>query len=210
MSEHKIVPDKEIKLNSSIYYDNKLLKIHDYFNIITLPLIFVSNWIQLLFGNIFGFDYLFYLFLIYILLDLVWLIWKPKSVGSPGVIIFHHVITSVGWVITVSQPDLAYLAKLALLVEFNTWFNILRRYYKTDFLYTCFYVTWFLFRVVLYPILFLQSYKKYILYCTIYNSYFNMALPIFVICVSLSILNIIWTYELVIKKGYLGVTNKKN
>jgi len=37
-----------------------------------------------------------------------------------------------------------------------------------------------------------------------------MALPIFVICVSLSILNIIWTYELVIKKGYLGVTNKKN
>ena len=148
--------------------------------------------------------------MIYILLDLVWLIWKPKSVGSPGVIIFHHVITSVGWVITVSQPDLAYLAKLALLVEFNTWFNILRRYYKTDFLYTCFYVTWFLFRVVLYPILFLQSYKKYILYCTIYNSYFNMALPIFVICVSLSILNIIWTYELVIKKGYLGVTNKKN
>ena len=210
MNSNVIAHRRDLNLGSDNYYDENLLKIHDYFNIISLPFIFVSNWIQLIFGNIFGFDYLFYLFLTYILLDLFWLIWKPKSVGSPGTIIFHHVISAGGWCITVLQPDLAHLARLALLVEFNTWFNILKRYYKTDFMYGCFYLTWFLFRVILYPILFYLSYQKYALYIIKYNTYFNLALPIFLICVSLTTLNLLWSYELIVKKGYLGVTSKKD
>ena len=209
MNANRIKDYQDLNLGSDNYYDKNLLKIHDYFNIITLPFIFVSNWIQLIFGNIFGFDYLFYLFLTYILLDLFWLIWKPKSVGSPRTIIFHHVISAGGWVITILQPDLAHLARLALLVEFNTWFNILKRYYKTDLMYGCFYFTWFLFRVILYPILFFLSYQKYFLYCVTYNTYFNLALPIFLICISLTTLNLIWSYELIVKKAYLGVTSKK-
>ena len=102
------------------------------------------------------------------------------------------------------------LTRLALLVEFNTWFNILKRYYKTDFIYNCFYITWFFLRVVLYPVLFYLSFKKYTLYCVKYGTYINLALPILIICISLTILNFIWSYELIVKKGYLGVSSKKD
>ena len=210
MSTEQIATRNDLNLGSSTYYDSELLKIHDYFNIITLPLIFVSNWIQLIFGDIFGFDYLFYLFLGYILLDLLWLIWKPKSVGSPGTIIFHHVISAGGWIIPIFNQDLALLTRLALLVEFNTWFNILKRYNKTDLVYNCFYITWFFLRVILYPTLFYMSFNKYLLYISKYGTYLNLALPILIICVSLTILNFIWSYELIIKKGYLGVSSKKD
>ena len=54
---------KRVELNlGNNNYDSNLLKLHDYFNIITLPIIIINNWIQLIFGNIFEIDYLFYLF----------------------------------------------------------------------------------------------------------------------------------------------------
>lgn len=210
MSNQQVSNRIDLNLGSESYYDSNLLKIHDYFNIITLPIIFVNNWIYLLFGNVFGFDFLFYIFFVYILLDLLWLLWKPRSVGSPGTIIFHHVLSTVGWCLQIFNNDLMLISRLALLVEFNTWFNILKRYHKTDFIYNCFYITWFFLRVVLYPILFYMSYKKYALYCVKYGTYINLALPIFIICVSLTILNFIWSYELIVKKGYLGVSSKKD
>jgi len=191
-------------MNSS-NYDANLLKIHDYFNIFTLPVIIFNNWIALLFGNIFGFDILFYLFLGYIILDLFWIILTPRSVGSPSTIIFHHIISILGWFIQIYEPSLIFLTRLALLVEFNTWFNILKRYYKYDIIYTCFYITWFLFRVFLYPILFFLSYNQYILFINTTGTYFNIALPLILICSSLTSLNLLWTYQLVVKKGYLGV-----
>ena len=186
-------------------YDVDLLKVHDYFNIISLPVIILNNWIYLLYGNIFGFDILFYLFLGYIIIDLIWLVIKPQAVGSPSTIVFHHIISILGWFIPIYEPSLLLLTRLALLVEFNTWFNILKRYYKYDIIYICFYITWFLFRVILYPILFYLSYNQYILFININGSYFNIALPLLLICSCLTSLNLLWTYELVVKKGYLGV-----
>ena len=201
---------KRVELNlGNNNYDSHLLKLHDYFNIITLPIIIVNNWIQLIFGNIFEIDYLFYLFAGYIFIDMIWLLLKPRSVGSPKTILFHHIISFGGWMLPLYNSDVTLLTRLALLVEFNTWFNILKRYYKTDFIYNCFYITWFIFRVLLYPILMYMSTKKYIIYYFKYGI-FNSVLPVLISCILLTTLNFIWSYELLTKKGYLGVSSKKN
>ncbi len=191
-------------------YDNNLLIVHDYFNIFTLPFIIVLNWTYLINPSFLGFDLLFYLFIIYMMVDFIWLLLKPKSVGSPGSIMFHHVISVLGWSVIYFDPRLALIARLAILVECNTWFNILKRYYKTDFVYKCFYVTWFLFRVILYPTLTYLVYNKMILYYGYYGTFFNLATIGFLVISLLCILNYKWTYDLIVKKGYLGVTSKRD
>lgn len=198
-----------IKSDGFSSFDDKLLIIHDYFNIISLPFIIITDWIYLINPYLLEFDLLFYLFTIYMLVDLIWLLLKPKSVGSPGSIMFHHVISVSGWSIVYFQPRLTLIARLSLLVECNTWLNILKRYYKTDFIYKCFYVTWFLFRVILYPVLTYFLYNEMIFYYSIYGTFFCSSSIGFLVGFLLCILNYKWTYDLIVRKGYLGVTSKR-
>ena len=199
-----------IKSDGFNSFDNKLLIIHDYFNIISLPFIIITDWIYLINPYLLEFDLLFYLFTIYMIVDLIWLLLKPKSVGSPGSIMFHHVISVLGWSTVYFQPRLTLIARLSLLVECNTWLNILKRYYKTDFIYKCFYVTWFLFRVILYPVLTYFLYNEMIFYYSIYGTFFCSSSIGFLVGFLLCILNYKWTYDLIVRKGYLGVTSKRD
>ena len=210
MERNQVISRNNDSIIGTFNYDIDLLKIHDYFNILSLPIIFINNWIELLFGQIFGFDLVFYLFLVYISVDLIWLILKPKAVGSPSTILLHHVISLLGWMIPLYDNNLMLITRLALLVEFNTWFNILKRYYKYDFIYNSFYVTWFIFRVLLYPILLYMSLNGFYTYYFIKGTIFNWSFPVLLICLTLTFLNYKWSYQLIVKKGYLGVTSKRD
>jgi hypothetical protein len=141
---------------------------------------------------------------------LIWLILKPRAVGSPSTILLHHVISLLGWMIPLYDNNLMLITRLALLVEFNTWFNILKRYYKYDFIYNSFYVTWFIFRVLLYPILLYMSLNGFYTYYFIKGTIFNWSLPVLLICLTLTFLNYKWSYQLIVKKGYLGVTSRRD
>lgn len=199
-----------IKSDGFNSFDDKLLIIHDYFNIISLPFIIITDWIYLINPYLLGFDLLFYLFIAYMLVDFIWLLLKPKSVGSPVSIMFHHVISVLGFSAVYFQPRLTLIARLSLLVECNTWLNILKRYYKTDFIYKCFYVTWFLFRVILYPVLTYLLYNEMIFYHSIHGTFFCSAFVGFLVGFLLCILNYKWSYDLIVRKGYLGVTSKRD
>ncbi len=197
---------------------HQLIKNHDYFNIIVLPFLFISNCISLsiLTGtpDIFiknYFDFFYYFFLSYISIDLSWLLIQPECVGQPVPIIFHHVICLIGWILSTNNSDFSLLARICSLVELNTFFNILKRYYKYDVIYYLFYITWFGFRLGMLPYLcYLSSLN--LLNClegsnitTCYDCLFFTSSAYLIQC-----LNLKWTWDLMTKKGYLGVSSKKD
>ena len=189
-----------------------LIKIHDYFNILILPLIFlVDIYFLSNFSFIYGHcDFLFWLFLSYILVDLGWILYVPKSVGQMVPIAVHHVLTIIGWSISIYDINVSFATRMFMLVEINTWFNILKRYVKHEIIYKLFYFTWFLFRIIQIPALTYNVTLVGIEYYYRLGTLFNITTPVLICAYILCVLNFKWTYDLVTKRGYLGVSSKKD
>jgi len=109
--------------------------------------------------------------LAYFILDMIWVVVLPHCVKSPGVILKHHLAT-VGYIfIPYLRPEHGWLMGACMIVEVNTWFLIARRALnkRGDRMFTsgvslwksartlaissCFYITWFVIRLVIYPYL---------------------------------------------------------
>jgi hypothetical protein len=140
---------------------NRARDYHDYFNIISLPIVCALNALcwnfqdasLASFTSVDGIESMwrgyigdptvdltrdpshFYRFtfvsILYVFLDLAFVILLPKCVRSPSTIIIHHVVTL--WYMTTSLNRSMHWAMGACLsVEINTWFLILRRVINKD------------------------------------------------------------------------------
>jgi hypothetical protein len=160
-------------------------------------------------------DMLFYVFTAYVAIDLVWVLLIPNCVKSPKAIINHHIAVLLYLIIPKMYPGFNFLLAILVSVEINTWFLIARRVFNKQgfkpwllkiplictveikFLSLCFYISWFLIRVLLYP------YVYYIFYRMTKGPFLiQHGVPLWVLAISvifhtgLCFLNCSWTYDL--------------
>jgi len=175
---------------------------------IVLPLVSLANVMYFVSGRSEWYYWLmFKSFLFYIVLDSVIVLVKPNCVGSPRTIQIHHVITSAGYCLQLIDHNFREFAALALLVEINTWFKIGKRYLKDYWaMDMLFYLTWFFFRVGMYPYLTYATGLYFFQRWVETGAWFDLPLLHWAMCISLTLMNYKWTYDLVTRGGYLGVS----
>lgn len=193
MAAHRSTP-------TPAHLDTIKYKQHDIFNLITIPFLILTLLKYFLTSQKNYFE-LYLIGLIYFIIDMIWLIIWPKSVTSPYFIIFHHILSCIGWSLPIIQPNLASWVALCFLVEFNTFFLIARRNVQEDsYLYhiltVCFHITWVILRLILYPLLVYHFFPIALSHSydvgTFYN-YYSLGL---ILVVTLTLLNLKWSYEL--------------
>mmetsp|Transcript_15887 Transcript_15887/g.43532 ORF Transcript_15887/g.43532 Transcript_15887/m.43532 type:complete len:350 (+) Transcript_15887:55-1104(+) len=154
----------------------------------------------------------------YFVIDLGWMFLLPNCVRSPGVIVKHHVAT-LGYIcVPYLRPEYGWLMGACMIVEVNTWFLIARRSFnkKGDkpfttgvplskslrllIVSTCFYVTWFVIRLFIYPVLLLVILNEWWKYSVRVGTPLNLiAITPIMQCVFI-FLNIKWTIDLIRSK----------
>mmetsp|Transcript_68818 Transcript_68818/g.108513 ORF Transcript_68818/g.108513 Transcript_68818/m.108513 type:complete len:353 (+) Transcript_68818:62-1120(+) len=156
--------------------------------------------------------------LAYFILDILWVLLLPDCVKSPGVILKHHLAT-VGYIfIPKLRPEHGWLMGACMIVEVNTWFLIARRALnkRGDRMFTtgvtfwksirtatisgCFYLSWFVIRLVIYPYLLIVITREWIKESNRVGTPLNLiAITPVMQCVFI-FLNMKWTVDLIRSK----------
>jgi hypothetical protein len=172
--------------------------VHDFVNISLLPVVIVANVAYLVSGGDPWLGTLQYaLFFAYMICDTLFITFCPNCVASPRTIIAHHLFVVFGWALMLLDDTFYHWISYGMLVEINTWFHVLRRNYRSVLIFqVLFFISWFAFRNVLYPLVLYYFAFEYVRYSELQSSYFNNGLIILSLIVSLNILNAKWTYDL--------------
>ena len=191
--------------------DQFWFKAHDMFNLVCLPLVLLPNVLYVFdLGSERYFMLQYVVFLTYMIVDSIWLIIKPNSVPKVETILYHHLITAIGWNFPV-VGDMEYRRVIALgpLVEFNTFFMILRRnvghHWLVEFF---FYLTWIVIRLGVYHYALLSIIWKYYHLSHVYATYINTGLLVLLFLLFLNYLNLKWSIDLYNKTFNSKNTNK--
>lgn len=211
--------------NASNSIDIVLFNRHDAFNLIFIPICLVVNIIYFsttaevtftegsflpsivnksLNAETFGVSLNYWVFQLYVIADTLWLILYPKSVPSAPAIIYHHLGVLVGWNMPIFDQQWSFWASLAALIESNTFFLVLKRQQGKDIwaVHALFYITWILWRCIVYPLCLVYFSIDYYTYSTKQShTFLNSGLALEVLLLFLNILNIKWTFDLVSKWG---------
>lgn len=204
------------KLNHAVYD-------HDVFNIAMLSIISLLNvlylasfvpffqcWAAFPYFNLLQLQDVFYwilevIFFIYLIIDSFWVFLVPNCVmANSNHIIIHHMMTLILVVIPPFIPYVRFHSAVAISVEFQTLVLICRRNVSPKSCYfhllNCiFYICWIFFRLFLFPFLVFYTWRAYVEYSLIINSFYNaivVAPPLFAI---LSIQGFMWTWDLIRK-----------
>lgn len=176
---------------------------HDIFNLIAIPFIILTNSLYLFHSHDWYWTE-FWCFFIYIVVDTLWLIIKPRSVVSPNAIIAHHAVCIIGWMLPALNNQIyADWVSYGLLVEINTWFLIARRTWKDiSFFSICFYICWFLLRLIMYPVV-LYQFTRFIYenYRSSVQTVHYSAFIQWVFMLALTGLNYKWTIDMLLKRS---------
>ena len=158
----------------------------------------------------------------YFIIDMVWVAWIPSCVKSPGTIIKHHIATLLYLMIPFLQPHLRWFMGACMSVEVNTWFLIARRMFnkqgfspwviqlpgtvspvfsiRIKFISIFFYTTWVSIRCILYPFLLWHFGASYVQEFKANNPIWNWFIVVLPIHSMFCMLNIRWTYDLLLSK----------
>eukprot|EP00930_Biecheleria_cincta_P021924 TRINITY_DN16108_c0_g1_i2.p1 TRINITY_DN16108_c0_g1~~TRINITY_DN16108_c0_g1_i2.p1 ORF type:complete len:378 (+),score=61.18 TRINITY_DN16108_c0_g1_i2:82-1215(+) len=187
-------------------------------------LVFCSDMVGLRFHSVTelwhgeAFSVFWWITLAYFIADTTWMLALPNCVKSPKVILKHHVAT-IGYIfIPKLRPEHGWLMGACMIVEVNTWFLIARRALnkrgekafntgvsllksiRVMLVSTCFYISWFLIRLVIYPYLLVVIIREYFKEWDKVGTPFNViAITPIIQCVFLY-LNVKWTIDLVRSK----------
>mmetsp|Transcript_33566 Transcript_33566/g.34193 ORF Transcript_33566/g.34193 Transcript_33566/m.34193 type:complete len:216 (+) Transcript_33566:31-678(+) len=141
----------------------------------------------------------------YCFIDTLWIVIYPSSVLSNYIaIVMHHVATGIYILIPFYHRQFSWHMAVCLVVEVNTVFLILRRNsLKGSMLYILcevfFYITWFAFRCVLFPILVIFTWNEYLRLSKSIDNYVNIVVLAPIFQVILTALSMKWTYEILQK-----------
>lgn len=208
--------------------DNFWLPRHDFFNLMMLPLIVVVNSVYIYcaqkhttmstfcpfadWGGNIPYYVSFTIFFLYIVLDTCFILSKPLCVKSANVILAHHIVTLIAWCCPLLDSRLRMWCTVSLMVEVNTTFLTARRFFKFAvgslkyyILEFCFFSTWIIFRLIMYPALvyfffqiLLEEYKVLYFNPTRTNANNSSLLFTFIYLLLLFLtgLNCKWSYDL--------------
>ena len=88
----------------------------------------------------------------YIAIDAAWIALQPDIVGAPRVLIWHHLVTLLlVWHTLTCVPHQHFVSWMTV-VEFNTFFLILRRHVRHPLIDLAFNLSWIAIRVIWFPI----------------------------------------------------------
>lgn len=188
---------------------------HDVFNLVLVPVVVLYNILYLSNTSNQIYSHLQYIvFFAYLILDILFVLAVPRCVASPRTIVIHHIIVILGWSLMLVDSTFYSWISLGMLVEINTWFHVARRNWRSSLvIQILFFVSWFLLRNVLYPVVLILFTSVYIQYCTEHNSIINSGLICWILIVLLNYLNAQWTYDLTKKTKWNGwkiVFDEKN
>mmetsp|Transcript_13024 Transcript_13024/g.37112 ORF Transcript_13024/g.37112 Transcript_13024/m.37112 type:complete len:285 (-) Transcript_13024:50-904(-) len=194
-------------------------RIHDNFNLLVLPGVVLLDFRFILSGkleldeNPHFWNFLWFT-VTYVAIDMVWVAMIPQCVKSQATILIHHAVTLLYMGIPGFNPATRYAMAVCLLVEVNTWFLILRRspIAQSSLLRPsvsiCFYVTWYVIRIGVYPYMIYDVYQLFTNHVETmkkngdpawvrasYGMTYMVIPPLFQ--TALSALNIHWTIQLV-------------
>ena len=130
-------------------------KVHDYCNLVTLPVVVVLTGLSLTSPR--WARPLALYFLVYIAADAIWICAQPEIVRAPAVLLSHHAATALLLVHALTHAaHRKYVAWLSC-VELNTFFLILRRHIRRPswavaIVQRSFAISWLLIRVCLFPV----------------------------------------------------------
>lgn len=136
------------------------VKLHDWFNLVTLGFLNILNCCYLVTGH--GFLVFYTAAMVYFLLDIIFIGCYPNCVKSPIVLLCHHIVTSLYILIPYNYPQYHWCMAYCMLVEINTWFLIARRNIPSLLVEALFYVSWVLLRNVWYPYLVYAFYQEWL------------------------------------------------
>lgn len=153
----------------------------------------------------------------YFLADLLWILLVPKCVRSPSTIIQHHIATILYMMVPYFTPDLRWCMGACISVEINTWFLIARRVFnkagfppwvidlsfvsiRVKLISIGFYVTWIAIRCILYPVMMVFIMNRWWSHTQKIGTYFNIELINPILHSTFCLLNLKWTYDLVMSK----------
>lgn len=163
------------------------------------------------------FDLFFWVTFAYFIIDLLWIIVVPTSVKSPAVIFQHHIVTMLYILIPFYRPEVRWCMGACMSVEINTWFLIARRVFnkqgfppwsfdlgfvsiRVKLISICFYVTWIAIRDILYPVMMGYILQRWWTESKKVGTYFNIEGIPPVLHALFCVLNIKWTYDLIMSK----------
>jgi hypothetical protein len=143
---------------------------------------------------------LWWFFWAYILVDTMWVLMYPECVASPTAIIVHHVICLIGWHIVMVWPAWEFYTSAGLIVEFNTFFLIAKRQFRSvEALHLFDNVTWVFSRLCVFPLVCWNFLCVYIHMCKAYPTFqmgfINTGLHGFLSCLIVTCQNFKWTYD---------------
>jgi len=209
--------------------DVSLCRLHDNFNLIVLPVIALANLHHFLsicdFGSVdpvangfvetyakinlatskgsamWGSTPIYWMFTLYMIVDIVWLLVLPQTVASPRTIVVHHLFALMGVYSGVLEQQFSWWCSLGLLVEINTVFLLLRRYYGETYkiLNFLFWTTWVLIRNIIYPISTTAFVFEYLEYSRAHKTYLNSGLQVLLTMLLLNILFCKWTFDMLMR-----------
>lgn len=192
---------------------------HDQFNIVALFIIcyldirylLKATDLSLLGTDALGADFkgeyqlLYAVFVGYIVFDFIWIYAVPTcTVASSAVILFHHVLTACAISTPCWHPQFSWHLAAGITSEISTLFLAARRCLLKDSAAFhacngCFYVSWLLFRMLLFPALSVFAFQEYMRYGETAQSYLSIV-GLSVACqIALTAMSYWWTAEMLIK-----------
>jgi hypothetical protein len=161
----------------------------------------------------------------YFVTDFVWLLTCPKVVRSPGVILGHHLVALLYIQIPYFYPEYGWLMGACMIVEVNTWFITARRLFnqqgqivftfsalvpgatiKVKLISVCFYVTWVVIRLMIYPALLVVVWDEYLKRWSLVGSPLNAITVAPIMQLVFVLLNLKWSNDLLLSKLRSGKT----
>uniref|UniRef100_A0A7S2HDI3 TLC domain-containing protein n=1 Tax=Helicotheca tamesis TaxID=374047 RepID=A0A7S2HDI3_9STRA len=155
---------------------------------------------------------------LYFMIDLIWVLLVPHCVKSPGTIIQHHIAT-LGYIfVPYTYSKCQWCMGACMSVEVNTWFLIARRVFnkqgfppwklelrpfisiRVKLISIFFYLSWFLIRIFLFPGLIVPIYDMWRDLTDEVGSPFNIMLVTLPLHSVFCVLNLKWTYDLLMSK----------
>lgn len=154
----------------------------------------------------------------YFIVDVLFVLLLPQCVKSPGVIVKHHVAT-LGYIFVPKlRPEYGWLMGALMIVEVNTWFIIARRAFnkrgekpftsgvplaksmRLCVVSSCFYITWFVIRLGLYPYLLITITRNWVDESKRVGTPINILVVTPVMQCIFIFLNVKWTIDLIRSK----------
>ena len=137
----------------------------------------------------------------YFIADGLFVALVPFIVKSPRTIILHHLISGGLILIPLLYPAYHWCMSYDMLVEINTWLLIARRNVERPslILESLFYITWVVFRLVLYPFLVYRFFIEWLEAVRVTGVWVSPLILAPLLQVFLMGLNVQWTLEMVTK-----------